>query len=202
MRATAFVRNLRWGAPLCHGDGSINALAWRAGPRPGDGRDGREDWLCGQQGADPSKPTTALDRFTTFCQTRGQDQSTYLAIDMYLGRWDLYAGIGKGYGGNADHLILKFIISVPLTRWPAISTRPVPAMFVGAVCRHRVARALAQRQVSPFDGGRDSKAPPRDGSQLQFARRKSAPAMAMAHVLVPATPAMERDATMSDPLKV
>lgn len=49
-------------------------------------------------------------------QIRGQDQSSFLAADVHLGRWDLNAGIGKGYGGNADHLIVKFIFSVPITR--------------------------------------------------------------------------------------
>jgi len=47
-------------------------------------------------------------------QVSDYDQSTFLTVDTHLGGWDLDAGIGKGYGGNADHLIIKFILSVPL----------------------------------------------------------------------------------------
>ena len=53
-------------------------------------------------------PLRSLGRFS------GYDQSTFLTADTHLGGWDLNAGIGKGYGGNADHLIVKFILSVPI----------------------------------------------------------------------------------------
>lgn len=49
-------------------------------------------------------------------QFAAYDQASFLALDAHLGRWNVNAGIGKGYGGNTDHLILKFIISVPLTK--------------------------------------------------------------------------------------
>jgi hypothetical protein len=55
-------------------------------------------------------PLHALGQFSV------SDQSTFLTADAHIGAWDVNAGIGKGYGGNIDHLILKFIISVPLTR--------------------------------------------------------------------------------------
>ena len=44
----------------------------------------------------------------------GSDQSTFLALDTKLGRWDFNAGVGKGYGTNKDDLIVKFIIGVPI----------------------------------------------------------------------------------------
>lgn len=44
------------------------------------------------------------------------DDSTFLTADAHVHGWDLNAGVGRGYGGNADHLIVKFILSVPLTR--------------------------------------------------------------------------------------
>jgi hypothetical protein len=53
-------------------------------------------------------PLRSLGSFAT------SDQSTFLVADARLGSWDLNAGIGKGYGDNADKLILKFIISVPI----------------------------------------------------------------------------------------
>ena len=44
----------------------------------------------------------------------GQEHATYLALDTKLGRWDLNAGIGRGYGANADHTVVKFVIGVPI----------------------------------------------------------------------------------------
>lgn len=44
------------------------------------------------------------------------DQATYLTIDTEIGRWELNAGIGKGYGANADATTLKFVVGVPLGR--------------------------------------------------------------------------------------
>ena len=54
--------------------------------------------------------TKAFGRFSS------SDQATYLAYDTALGRWDLNFGVGKGYGANADHLILKMIIGFPIGR--------------------------------------------------------------------------------------
>lgn len=45
-----------------------------------------------------------------------QEHATYLTIDTKLGRWDLNAGVGHGYGVNPDHIIFKFIIGVPIGR--------------------------------------------------------------------------------------
>lgn len=42
------------------------------------------------------------------------DHQTFLVADATLGRWDVNAGIGHGYGSNPDHLILKFVIGVPI----------------------------------------------------------------------------------------
>jgi hypothetical protein len=44
----------------------------------------------------------------------GSDQSTFLALDTKLGRWDFNAGVGKGYGTSKDNVIIKFIIGVPI----------------------------------------------------------------------------------------
>ena len=44
------------------------------------------------------------------------EHSTYLVVDTQLGRWDVNAGIGKGYGTNADSLLIKFVIGVPIGR--------------------------------------------------------------------------------------
>lgn len=45
-----------------------------------------------------------------------QEHATYLTMDAKLGRWDMNAGIGRGYGANADRTIVKFIIGVPIGR--------------------------------------------------------------------------------------
>jgi hypothetical protein len=43
------------------------------------------------------------------------DQSTYLALDTSLGKWDLNLGVGYGYGHPEDRWILKAIIGVPIS---------------------------------------------------------------------------------------
>ena len=45
-----------------------------------------------------------------------QEHTTYLTIDTRLGRWDLNAGIGRGYGAATDSTVVKFVIGVPLGR--------------------------------------------------------------------------------------
>lgn len=45
-----------------------------------------------------------------------QEHATYLTMDTKLARWDFNLGIGRGYGANADHTIVKFIIGVPIGR--------------------------------------------------------------------------------------
>ncbi|RQW43283.1 hypothetical protein [Novosphingobium sp. LASN5T] len=42
------------------------------------------------------------------------EHSTYAAVDAQIGKWDLNAAVGKGYGANADSVIVKFIIGVPI----------------------------------------------------------------------------------------
>ena len=49
-----------------------------------------------------------LGRFST------SDQSSYLALDTSVGKWDLNLGIGRGYGSNPDKWIAKAIVRVPL----------------------------------------------------------------------------------------
>lgn len=45
-----------------------------------------------------------------------QDHMSFLTIDAKVGKWDVNAGIGRGYGSNRDHLLLKFIVGVPFGR--------------------------------------------------------------------------------------
>lgn len=47
---------------------------------------------------------------------RTNDQSTFLIADTHIGSWDINAGVGKGYGGNRDDVIVKFVIGVPLPK--------------------------------------------------------------------------------------
>lgn len=44
------------------------------------------------------------------------EHATYLTADFLLGGFDINAGIGKGYGSNADATMLKMIVGVPLGR--------------------------------------------------------------------------------------
>lgn len=55
----------------------------------------------------------ATNRFATF---RGSEQASFLVLDTRIGRFDLDAGVGKGYGASKDSTIVKFIIGVPLGR--------------------------------------------------------------------------------------
>jgi hypothetical protein len=50
----------------------------------------------------------------SFANVSASEHSTFLALDTRLGRWDLNAGIGKGYGTAKDSVIVKFIIGVPI----------------------------------------------------------------------------------------
>ncbi|MGZ3259447.1 MAG: hypothetical protein ACXWIO_11540 [Croceibacterium sp.] len=52
--------------------------------------------------------------FSSFGHFNRNDHATFLTADFALGRWDFDAGIGKGYGANADGTILKFVIGVPI----------------------------------------------------------------------------------------
>ena len=44
------------------------------------------------------------------------EQTTFFAVDTHLGRFDINAGLGKGYGTNTDSTVLKFTIGVPIGR--------------------------------------------------------------------------------------
>jgi hypothetical protein len=44
----------------------------------------------------------------------GASEATYLALDTSIGKWDLNAGIGKTYGDDADSVIMKFVVGVPI----------------------------------------------------------------------------------------
>ena len=44
------------------------------------------------------------------------EQTTFFAIDTHIGRFDINAGLGKGYGANTDSAVLKFTIGVPIGR--------------------------------------------------------------------------------------
>ena len=46
---------------------------------------------------------------------RNSEQSTYVAADTSVGKWNLNLGIGHGYGSNPDKWIAKAIVSVPLS---------------------------------------------------------------------------------------
>lgn len=54
-----------------------------------------------------------IGNFRDFGHFRGNDQATYLVIDTRLGkRFDLNAGIGKGYGTNRDDVTAKLILGM------------------------------------------------------------------------------------------
>ncbi|MBC2664520.1 hypothetical protein H7F51_03190 [Novosphingobium flavum] len=55
-----------------------------------------------------------VGQFQALGQFGQSDQTTYLTIDALLGKWDINAGIGKGYGASSDTTVLKFVIGVPL----------------------------------------------------------------------------------------
>jgi hypothetical protein len=45
-----------------------------------------------------------------------EDQTTYLVVDTHIGKWDINAGLGKGYGGNRDSVVFKLVLGVPLPK--------------------------------------------------------------------------------------
>jgi len=44
------------------------------------------------------------------------EQTTFAVADTHIGRFEINAGLGKGYGTNTDATILKFTIGVPIGR--------------------------------------------------------------------------------------
>ena len=55
-----------------------------------------------------------IGELKSFGHFNRNDHQTFLTADFPLGKWDVNAGIGKGYGTNADSTILKFVIGVPI----------------------------------------------------------------------------------------
>jgi hypothetical protein len=51
---------------------------------------------------------------SNFGNLSGSDQSTYIALDTMLGRWEFNFGVGRGYGTSKDHTIVKMIIGIPI----------------------------------------------------------------------------------------
>ena len=56
------------------------------------------------------------DPLLAFNHLGQSEHSTYLVADTNFHGWDLNAGLGKGYGGNGDSIIVKFIVGVPIGR--------------------------------------------------------------------------------------
>lgn len=54
--------------------------------------------------------------FAHFGALGSSDQAIFAVADIDLGHWALNIGVGHGYGTNADHTIVKAILSVPLER--------------------------------------------------------------------------------------
>lgn len=49
-------------------------------------------------------------------QFAGTSHATYLTADFPIGGFDINAGIGKGYGANADSMIVKMMIGIPIDK--------------------------------------------------------------------------------------
>ena len=54
--------------------------------------------------------------FAHFGSLGSSDQSIFAVADIDMGHWALNIGVGKGFGTNADHTIVKAILSIPLER--------------------------------------------------------------------------------------
>lgn len=54
--------------------------------------------------------------FAHFGAVGDSDQSIFAVTDIDLGHWALNFGLGRGYGTNPDHMIVKAILSLPLER--------------------------------------------------------------------------------------
>ena len=55
-----------------------------------------------------------LGDFSSFGQLDRQEHATFLTADFALGKWEVNAGIGKGYGTSADDTIVKLVVGVPI----------------------------------------------------------------------------------------
>jgi len=56
----------------------------------------------------------AAGQFRSLGHFGANEHQTFAAINRSFGNWDLNLGVGSGYGTNADHLIVKAIIGVPI----------------------------------------------------------------------------------------
>lgn len=54
--------------------------------------------------------------FAHFGAVSDSDQSVFAVADIDMGHWALNLGVGHGFGTNADHTIIKAIVSIPLER--------------------------------------------------------------------------------------
>ena len=50
---------------------------------------------------------------SNFGNLAASNQSSFVALDTRIGRWDFNFGVGRGYGTNRDGTILKMIIGFP-----------------------------------------------------------------------------------------
>jgi hypothetical protein len=55
-----------------------------------------------------------MGEFKSLGHLPDNEHATYVVLDAKLGKWDLNAGLGKGYGTNGDDVVLKFVIGVPI----------------------------------------------------------------------------------------
>lgn len=55
-----------------------------------------------------------LGTIRDFARPSRADQALFVSVDTAIGKWNLNAGIGKGYGTAKDDVIAKVIIGVPL----------------------------------------------------------------------------------------
>jgi hypothetical protein len=66
------------------------------------------NWAVGVESYD------GVGSFQRFPQVDGAGHSIYATVDTSFGLWDLNLGIGRGYSGEPDQWILKFIVGVPI----------------------------------------------------------------------------------------
>jgi len=55
-----------------------------------------------------------VGEFRSLGNLTGTEHATYATADFVLGGFDINAGLGKGYGANADSWLLKFVVGVPI----------------------------------------------------------------------------------------
>lgn len=55
-----------------------------------------------------------LGELRSLAQFSGTEHATYLTADFPVGGFDINAGVGKGYGANADSWLVKFVVGVPV----------------------------------------------------------------------------------------